>query len=1190
MITQSYSSPMLAEGIGAFTSQFKKGGMTRKNTKKKLSSKDLEFIEAYANGGSVGDNVIKKDTYEVGDKIKFIDSFRKEEKEGNIYQINEVGNYVVTYGSGITAGMRSVNPDEVVGAYPKEEPKKKRFGLFADGGKIKNQYEGRTPEDIWNNLSKAQRQHFLYDHLQEISEYKGLEKDLPSKDVIKAYNSNWKTLDKDIKNRFTNHTREGQYAKGGKTKTKFSKGDKVVGQFRYEYGQGLQPVSLMDNGEQIKGVISNVRKIDTTTMYAIDFDNGEQLQYPDFAIDTFIRKVSYAKGGSILGENSEGYKSMSELNKDFKRIRQAPKQLNEFESREDSLFGKKVKIKLPNEKEFTTTITSVYANGLIKGSGKYSKLYEDKYVTKIYDDGGTTDPKPSAQDILKRLGYNIPQSEEMQEEEPKIIRGWVDDEPYYFAKGGMSKDDSPKVYIADLLEYNNGRLVGKWFDLTDYSDGAELMQDIQQMLDEQTKKDKFGDVHEEYAVHDYENFPSEFYSEYMGEADFDKLISLINEAEDSDLPFDVIVKAMADLGRDELSEVKEAYFGSVSPSMGNEWRDFAYEYVENVGGIIGVSNADYYFDYESFGSDERINMGGEAEEQMGYEDLSDTELGEQLVEEVGGIEALDKSTIEMYFDYDKFGRDLQYDFTAIRGEDGDYYFFNSNFKKGGKLNSNPDPEDDGEYVLSEDEKKIIRGYVDDEPYYFAEGGNVLKKTTYVPNRDVKELMVVLKGSLTKLSGSDIIDGVYVKNTKLKSAPKENAKELFAQLQKQAKKDDSEIGFDESDIQKLFDAGFSVQDIRNIFFGYTPPIVNADTEFGNTTNGLLSFTADYQKKKMDEIIKISEDGFYEMGLKYPSFSWESIVKKYNIKLKPTIIIDEKSKVFRYKHEVYLGDGIAIGHTISTFRDTWEDSGDKIGFLNLKKPTPYQKERDYQAGFNGGYWGIVVKNKEILYDVIGTLLKQDDSYLKDLEVFWNGLGGIDSENVKKQKFAKGGAIAEKFILSFNYNPSNLSNKEAEKIVSKYTKNWKRDNDFDEVSFFVMDLKKSQSNELEQELKMEDVYNIEITKSRYSEGGQFAKGGKVPKHKIGDIVYGYYVYNYMGYQLVDYRIGDSTKGEIIDILKQNDTIKYVIKFENGEVEKLSPTMFDEYITKYAEGGSVKKGLKVSKKYTKIAYRKGK
>jgi antirestriction protein len=529
---------MLAEGIGAFTSQFKKGGMTRKNTKKKLSSKEIEFIEAYANGGSVEDNLIKKDAYKVGDRIKFIDRFRKEEKDGTLEEINEVGNYVVSYGSGITAGMRSVNPDEVIGAYPKAEPKKKRFGFFAKGG--------MTEEDkLLKELNKLQRE-------------------------------------------------------------------------------------------------LNSRRLQTYT----------------------------------LGDTS-----------DTEKARQAEREV------------------------------------------KAKRFYEileilRKIDSKKYAKGGTTDPKPTAQDILKRLGYNIPQAEESQEEEPKIIRGWVDDEPYYFAKGGMSKDDSPKVYIADLTAYNNGQLIGKWFDLTDYSDGSELMQDIQKMLDEQTKKDKFGDVHEEYAVHDFENFPREFYSEYMGEADFDKLISLINDAEDSNLPFDVIAKAMADLGKDEVSEVVEAYFGSVPASMGNEWRDFAYEYVDMVGGISGVSNADYYFDYESFGSDERINMGGEAEEEMGYEDLSDTELGEQLVEEVGGIEALGESTIDMYFDYDKFGRELQYDFTSIRGEDGNYYFFNSNYKKGGKVKPKPEPEDDGEYQLSEEEKKIIRGYVDDEPYYFAEGGEI----------------------------------------------------------------------------------------------------------------------------------------------------------------------------------------------------------------------------------------------------------------------------------------------------------------------------------------------------------------------------------------------------------------------------------------------------------------------------------
>jgi len=91
---------------------------------------------------------------------------------------------------------------------------------YANGGKIIDQYNERTPEDIWNNLSKSQRQHFLYDHIEEIEEYKGVKEELPSSEIIKAYNSEWKTLDKDIKNRFANHTRIGQYAKGGEVSNK----------------------------------------------------------------------------------------------------------------------------------------------------------------------------------------------------------------------------------------------------------------------------------------------------------------------------------------------------------------------------------------------------------------------------------------------------------------------------------------------------------------------------------------------------------------------------------------------------------------------------------------------------------------------------------------------------------------------------------------------------------------------------------------------------------------------------------------------------------------------------------------------------------------------------------------------------------------------------------------------------------
>jgi hypothetical protein len=91
----------------------------------------------------------------------------------------------------------------------------------------------------------------------------------------------------------------------------------------------------------------------------------------------------------------------------------------------------------------------------------------------------------------------------------------------------------------------------------------------------------------------------------------------------------------------------------------------------------------------------------------------------------------------------------------------------------------------------------------------------------------------------------------------------------------------------------------------------------------------------------------------------------------------------------------------------------------------------------------------------------------------------------------KMADGGELTEKYNVSFNYNPSNLKNEDAEKIVSYYTKDWRRNNDFDEVSFYVMRLNKSDADMLVKELKMEDAYNIEVDKSNYADGGETEEG---------------------------------------------------------------------------------------------------
>ena len=47
-----------------------------------------------------------------------------------------------------------------------------------------------------------------------------------------------------------------------------------------------------------------------------------------------------------------------------------------------------------------------------------------------------------------------------------------------------------KIYVAELAKYNEGRLVGEWLDFENYSDGEEVLEDIQNMLNENNNEDR----------------------------------------------------------------------------------------------------------------------------------------------------------------------------------------------------------------------------------------------------------------------------------------------------------------------------------------------------------------------------------------------------------------------------------------------------------------------------------------------------------------------------------------------------------------------------------------------------------------------------------------------------------------------------------------------------------------------------
>ena len=78
-------------------------------------------------------------------------------------------------------------------------------------------------------------------------------------------------------------------------------------------------------------------------------------------------------------------------------------------------------------------------------------------------------------------------------------------------------DDQPAVYIASLSDYNAGRLVGRWFELAQVEDAAELQQLIRLFLLSLGQQPGEG-FREEWAAHDFQGFPRELYSEYSDHA------------------------------------------------------------------------------------------------------------------------------------------------------------------------------------------------------------------------------------------------------------------------------------------------------------------------------------------------------------------------------------------------------------------------------------------------------------------------------------------------------------------------------------------------------------------------------------------------------------------------------------------------------------------------------------------------
>lgn len=156
-----------------------------------------------------------------------------------------------------------------------------------------------------------------------------------------------------------------------------------------------------------------------------------------------------------------------------------------------------------------------------------------------------------------------------------------------------------RIHYWELSNYNNGRLIGKWFELDGLTHNEHRI-DIKEWLNGLTEKT--GELCEEYIVGDSEGIPDKYVGEYSIDSDYFDYVSIL---ESTNLDPEVF-EAGIELGIDP-EYIREYYYGHF-----NSIADFAENYLECTGGLDGVpDHLINHIDFESYGRELLDNCASE---------------------------------------------------------------------------------------------------------------------------------------------------------------------------------------------------------------------------------------------------------------------------------------------------------------------------------------------------------------------------------------------------------------------------------------------------------------------------------------------------------------------------------------------------------------------------------------------------
>lgn len=146
-----------------------------------------------------------------------------------------------------------------------------------------------------------------------------------------------------------------------------------------------------------------------------------------------------------------------------------------------------------------------------------------------------------------------------------------------------------KIFLTDLHEYNNGRLVGDWVDITDFNRDEHNFNEI-------CKRCGIGEGNE-FFITDYES--SFDIDEYIDPETLYRLSDVISSCDDD------YIQAVCEYCCDLEEQIKHCededldFIHSDDPS----YEDLAYSILEEIGDLDPDDWKSRYFDYEAYGRD-----------------------------------------------------------------------------------------------------------------------------------------------------------------------------------------------------------------------------------------------------------------------------------------------------------------------------------------------------------------------------------------------------------------------------------------------------------------------------------------------------------------------------------------------------------------------------------------------------------